>query len=80
MRVGSYARVLDRPIAGATTPQRVVIQVAESLFEEVGRFPRPLRLDALVEDHSQQESERIFPNQGVSCLGVRETQPGLVLR
>lgn len=30
VRLGSYARLLDRPIAGQPAPQRVVIQVAET--------------------------------------------------
>lgn len=31
VRLGSYARMLDRPIAGQAAPQRVIIQVAETL-------------------------------------------------
>lgn len=31
VRLGSYARTLDRPIGGQAVPQRVVIQVAETL-------------------------------------------------
>ena len=53
--------------------------MAKSLLQEVGRFPRALCLDALVEDHSEEERERILPKQGVGRLGVREAQPGLVL-
>jgi two-component system sensor histidine kinase TctE len=49
VRVGSYARVLDRPIGGATTPQRVVIQVAEPLKSRE-QFTRALVLQALARD------------------------------
>lgn len=31
VRLGSYARLLDRPLAGQSAPQRIVIQVAETL-------------------------------------------------
>lgn len=31
VRLGSYARMLDRPLAGQAAPQRVIIQVAETL-------------------------------------------------
>jgi two-component system sensor histidine kinase TctE len=49
VRVGSYARVLDRPLGGAATPQRVVIQVAEPLSSRE-QFTRALVLQALARD------------------------------
>ncbi len=41
MRIGSYARLLDRPLAGQVGPQRVIIQVAETL-ESRTEFTRAL--------------------------------------
>ncbi|MEO8279496.1 MAG: sensor histidine kinase N-terminal domain-containing protein [Ideonella sp.] len=49
VRIGSYARVLDNPVAGQTTPQRVVIQVAETL-ESRNDFTRKLVLQAVSRD------------------------------
>lgn len=46
VRLGSYARVLDPPLAGATGSQRVVIQVAETL-ESRHLFTRSLVLQSL---------------------------------
>ncbi|MEO8125166.1 MAG: sensor histidine kinase N-terminal domain-containing protein [Burkholderiales bacterium] len=41
VRIGSYARLLDRPLAGQVGPQRVIIQVAETL-ESRTEFTRAL--------------------------------------
>ena len=49
VRVGSYARVLDRPLGGQAAPQRVVIQVAESL-ESRSAFERTLLLQSIGRD------------------------------
>jgi two-component system sensor histidine kinase TctE len=49
VRVGSYARVLDQPLGGQATPQRVVIQVAESL-ESRSAFERTLLLQSIGRD------------------------------
>lgn len=49
VRMGSYARVLDRPLAGQSAPQRVVIQVAETLGSRE-QFSRDLVLQALLRD------------------------------
>ncbi len=49
VRMGSYARVLDRPLAGQPLPQRVVIQVAETLGSRE-QFSRELVLQALLRD------------------------------
>lgn len=49
VRVGSYARQLDRPLAGRATAQRVVIQVAETL-ESRQAFTRTLLLQAIGRD------------------------------
>ncbi|MCW5651564.1 MAG: sensor histidine kinase [Ramlibacter sp.] len=49
VRVGSYARLLDRPVAGQSRVQRVVIQVAETL-ESRQAFTRTLLLDSLARD------------------------------
>ena len=49
VRIGSYARLLDPPLAGQTTPQRVVIQVAESL-ESREAFERTLLLQSIGRD------------------------------
>ena len=49
VRVGSYARVLDRPLAGHAAPQRIVIQVAETLQSRQA-FPRALVLQSLARD------------------------------
>lgn len=51
VRVGSYARVLARPIGGATGMQRVVIQVAEDLGSREA-FTRALILQAIQRDLS----------------------------
>lgn len=49
VRLGSYARELDRPLAGQETRQRVVIQVAETL-ESRQDFTRVLVLQAVARD------------------------------
>lgn len=49
VRLGSYARVLDRPIGGQAGAQRVVIQVAETL-DSREQFTRALVFDALARD------------------------------
>ena len=49
VRVGSYARVLERPLGGQPSPQRVVIQVAESL-ESRSAFERTLLLQSIGRD------------------------------
>lgn len=49
VRVGSYARELNPPLAGQTGPQRVVIQVAETL-EARNDFRRALVLQSLARD------------------------------
>lgn len=49
VRVGSYARDLNPPLAGHSGPQRVVIQVAETL-EARDEFRRTLVLQALARD------------------------------
>lgn len=49
VRVGSYARVLDPPLAGQTAGQRVVIQIAETL-ESRQAFTRALVLESLARD------------------------------
>ena len=49
VRVGSYARLLSRPLAGQAQAQRVVIQVAESLASRE-QFTRALVLQALARD------------------------------
>ncbi|MEO8057913.1 MAG: sensor histidine kinase N-terminal domain-containing protein [Burkholderiales bacterium] len=49
VRVGSYARLLDRPLAGRAVAQRIVIQVAETL-ESRQAFTRTLLLQAVARD------------------------------
>lgn len=49
VRVGSYARLLNQPIAGQPTAQRVVIQVAETL-ESRNDFTRVLVLQSVTRD------------------------------
>lgn len=49
VRVGSYARLLPRPLAGQAAAQRVVIQVAETLKSRE-QFTRALVLQALTRD------------------------------
>ncbi len=49
VRVGSYARVLGQPLAGAPAPQRVVIQVAETLGSRQD-FTRALVQQAVARD------------------------------
>ena len=49
VRLGSYARPLDRVLTGDDSPQRVVIQVAETL-ESRAQFTRSLLLQALSRD------------------------------
>ncbi len=49
VRVGTYARVLDPPLAGQAADQRLVIQVAETL-ESRHAFTRALVLQALARD------------------------------
>jgi len=49
VRVGSYARLLPRPLAGQEAAQRVVIQVAETLKSRE-QFTRTLVLQALARD------------------------------
>lgn len=49
VRVGSYARLLDPPLAGRAMGQRVVIQIAETL-ESRQAFTRTLVLEAVARD------------------------------
>jgi two-component system sensor histidine kinase TctE len=49
VRVGSYARTLDRPLAGHPAPQRIVIQVAETLQSRQA-FTRALVWQSLARD------------------------------
>jgi two-component system sensor histidine kinase TctE len=49
VRLGSYARVLNRPLGGQAEAQRVVIQVAETLTSRE-QFTRSLVLQALARD------------------------------
>ncbi len=49
IRVGSYARMLDSPLNGRADPQRVVIQVAETL-EARTVFRRALLLQSIARD------------------------------
>ena len=49
VRVGTYARLLDRPLAGQTAPQRVVVQVAETL-QSRRAFTRALVWQSLARD------------------------------
>lgn len=49
VRVGTYARVLDPPLAGQTPGQRLVIQVAETL-ESRQAFTRALVVQAVARD------------------------------
>lgn len=49
VRVGSYARLLERPLAGRKTPQRIVIQVAETLQSRQA-FTRALVTQSLARD------------------------------
>ncbi|MBE2262975.1 MAG: sensor histidine kinase N-terminal domain-containing protein [Burkholderiaceae bacterium] len=49
VRLGSYARVLGRPLAGRPTPQRVVIQIAETL-ESRQDFTRALVIQSVARD------------------------------
>ncbi len=49
VRVGSYARVLDPPLPGQPAPQRVVIQVAETLDSRLA-FTRALVLQSVARD------------------------------
>ena len=49
VRIGSYARVLDRSLAGQPTPQRVVIQIAETL-ESRQDFTRALVIQSVARD------------------------------
>lgn len=49
VRLGSYARVLDRPVAGQSRPERVVIQIAETL-DSRNDFTRTLVLQAVSRD------------------------------
>jgi len=49
VRVGSYARELIKPLAGQPGPQRVVIQVAETLEARTG-FQRGLVLQSVARD------------------------------
>ncbi|WP_296481073.1 sensor histidine kinase [Rhodoferax sp.] len=49
VRVGSYARVLDPPLAGQAKGQRVVIQIAETL-ESRQAFTRALVLESVARD------------------------------
>jgi two-component system sensor histidine kinase TctE len=49
VRIGSYARRLDRPLAGNATPQRLVIQVAETLQSRQS-FTRALVWQAITRD------------------------------
>jgi two-component system sensor histidine kinase TctE len=49
VRIGSYARLLDRPLSGHANAQRVIIQVAETL-ESRHEFTRALVLQAVARD------------------------------
>ncbi len=49
VRVGSYARLLDRPLAGQPAAQRMIIQVAETL-ESRNDFTRVLVLQSVARD------------------------------
>jgi two-component system sensor histidine kinase TctE len=49
VRVGTYARVLSEPLAGQPQPQRVIIQVAETLGSR-NQFTRQLVLEAVARD------------------------------
>jgi len=49
VRVGSYARTLDRPLAGNRKPQRIVIQVAETLQSRQA-FTRTMVWQSLARD------------------------------
>lgn len=49
VRMGSYARVLERPMEGQPLPQRVVIQIAETM-ESRQAFMRSLVLQSLARD------------------------------
>lgn len=49
VRVGSYARLLDPPLAGQARGQRIVIQIAETL-ESRQAFTRALVLEAVARD------------------------------
>ena len=49
VRVGSYARVLDPPLAGQAAGQRVIIQIAETL-ESRQAFTRALVLESVARD------------------------------
>lgn len=49
VRIGSYARLLTKPLAGAARPQRIVIQIAETLGSRQ-QFTRALVLNALARD------------------------------
>lgn len=49
VRMASYARVLERPMEGQPLPQRVVIQIAETM-ESRHAFMRSLVLQSLVRD------------------------------
>lgn len=49
VRLGSYARMLNRPLAGQATPQRVIIQVAETLGSRQD-FTRTLVLQSVARD------------------------------
>lgn len=49
IRLGSYARLLDRPLAGQATAQRVIIQVAETLDSRKD-FTRTLVLQSVARD------------------------------
>ena len=49
VRIASYARVLERPMEGQPSPQRVVIQIAETM-ESRHAFMRSLVLQSLARD------------------------------
>jgi len=49
VRVGSYARLLEQPLGGRKTPQRIVIQVAETLQSRQA-FTRALVAQSLARD------------------------------
>jgi len=49
VRVGSYARTLERPLAGHSGPQRIVIQVAETLQSRLA-FTRALVWQSVARD------------------------------
>ncbi|MFO1322463.1 MAG: sensor histidine kinase N-terminal domain-containing protein [Burkholderiales bacterium] len=64
VRVGSYTRALDRPLAGRSVPQRIVIQVAETLQSRQA-FTQTLVWQALARDVAL-----VIAATGLLVLGV----------